>query len=135
MSKKNHVCKVCGVKYSFCPNCAGVKAAEKYKTIFCSKNCRDIFHALSKYTVGVVNKDEAKDILCSLDLSNLSNFSEQIRSDVDKIMYSNKKHIKKKVIEEPVVDDITVSLVEETIVHDVEHVIEPTMPVEFEVVI
>ena len=96
MAKNNRVCKVCGESYSFCPNCAGVTATEKYRTMFCSKNCRDIFHTLSRYIVTDVNKHEAKEILSSLDLSKQNNFSDAIKEDINEIMGMNKKSFKKK---------------------------------------
>ena len=113
-SKKNRICKVCNTEYNFCPNCSGVTATEKYRTMFCSKNCRDIFHTLSKLTVGAINKSETKEILSSLDLSNLDNFSETIKADVNEVMDINKKSFKKKIKEEPVMFDV----------------IEPAIPVE-----
>ena len=103
MNKKNRVCKVCGEEYSFCPTCSNVPATEKYRTMFCSKNCRDVFHVLSRYIVKDVNKYEAKEILSSLDLSRQNRFSEQIKADIDKIMGINKKSFKKKEEEESVV--------------------------------
>lgn len=103
MAKNNRVCKVCGESYTFCPNCAGVSATEKYKTMFCSKNCRDIFHTLSRYSVKDVNKYEAKEILSSLDMSKRNSFSAAIKSDVDEIMGFNKKSFKKKEETAPIV--------------------------------
>lgn len=121
MAKKNNrTCKVCASEYYFCPNCAGVKVTEKYRTMFCSKNCRDIFHLLSRHTMNDVTKDEAKEILSSLDLSKLNNFSEQIKIDIDEIMGNNKKHFKKKIVEEPIVEEQVV-----------EPIVEPAVPVEF----
>ena len=121
MAKKNNrTCKVCGIEYNFCPNCAGVTATEKYRTIFCSKNCRDIFHTLARYTMNDVTKDGAKEILSSLDLSNLNLFTEQIKADIDEIMGNNKKYFKKKIVEEPVVEEQVI-----------EPIVEPTIPVEF----
>lgn len=121
MAKKdNRTCKVCNESYNFCPNCAGVKATDKYRTIFCSKNCRDIFHLLSRHTMNDVAKDEAKEILSSLDLSKLNNFSEQIKVDIDEIMGNNKKHFKKKIVEEPVVEEQVI-----------EPIVEPAVPVGF----
>ena len=103
MAKNNRVCKVCGTEYHFCPTCSKVPATEKYRTIFCSKNCRDIFDTLSRYTVKTINKDETKEILSSLDLSKKAQFSEQIKADINEIMGTNKKSFKKKVFEEPVI--------------------------------
>lgn len=100
MAKNNRICKVCGSEYNFCPTCAGVTATEKYRTMFCSKNCRDVFHTLSRYIVKDVTKDEAKEILSSLDLSKRNKFSDAIKADIDEIMGTYKKSFKKK--EEPV---------------------------------
>ena len=87
MAKKpNRVCKVCHDQYYFCPNCAGVTATEKYKTIFCSKNCRDIFQTCVSYDMNHIIKDEAREKLSHLDLSKKSEFSEQLREEIDAIM-------------------------------------------------
>ena len=88
MSKKaNRICKTCQTEYYFCPNCNNVTAADKYKNIFCSKNCRDIFQTVARYNMNHITKDEARADLSKLDLSNLSNFSEQIKADVNTITY------------------------------------------------
>lgn len=119
MAKKNNrICKVCGESYNFCPNCAGVTATEKYRTMFCSKNCREVFHTLARYTMKDINKTETQEILFSLDLSKLNLFSEQIKTDIEEIMGTNKKSFKKKVFEEQVA-------IEEPAV------IEPVIPAEF----
>lgn len=104
MAKNNRVCKVCGSEYNFCPTCAGVTATEKYRTMFCSKNCRDVFHTISRYFVKDVTKDEAKEILNSLDLSKRYKFNVSIKADIDEIIGANKKQFKKK--EEPVVIEV-----------------------------
>jgi hypothetical protein len=104
MIKNNRVCKVCGSEYHFCPTCAGVSVTDKYKTMFCSKNCRDIFHTISRYFVKDVSKEEAKDILLSLDLSNRAKFNDSIKADIDEVMGLNRKQFKKK--EEHVVADV-----------------------------
>lgn len=113
MAKNNRVCKVCGSEYNFCPTCAGVTATEKYRTMFCSKNCRDVFHTISRYFVKDVSKDEAKEILSSLDLSKRNNFNDAVKSDIDEIMGVNKKQFKKK--EESVVIEVTEPTIPEEI--------------------
>ena len=110
MARNNRVCKVCGTNYQFCNNCGTVAPTEKYKTLFCSKNCRDIFHTLSRYTVKSINKYETKEILSSLDMSNLDNFSDKIKLEINEIMGSNKKHSKKKIIEDQVVTEDPVAI-------------------------
>lgn len=87
MSKKpNRECKVCGEHYYFCPNCSGSPATEKYRTMFCSKNCRDVFQTCVRYNMKHITKDEAKFDLSQLDLSKRAQFSEQLKADIDEIM-------------------------------------------------
>lgn len=87
MPKKNRICKACGESYSYCPNCSGATAAEKYRIMFCSKNCRDVFQACVRYNMKHTTKEEAKAELLKLDLSKRNHFSDQIKSDIDEIMY------------------------------------------------
>lgn len=140
-NKNNRICKVCGEKYYFCPSCSKIPVTEKYKNMFCSKNCYDIFYTLSRLTVGTINKPEAKDILSSLDLSKQNQFSEKIKSEVDEIMKTNKKP-KKKAKLEPVynneaidVDDknseVTLEVVEDKIIADGQELVENPVETEF----
>ena len=110
MAKNNRTCRVCQTAYNFCPTCERVPASEKYRTMFCTKNCYDVFYTISRYFVKDVTKDEAKEILSSLDLSKQAQFSEQIKTDMDEIMGINKKPFKKKVAEEPVVTEAPVAI-------------------------
>lgn len=115
-SKQNKTCKVCGESYYFCPSCSR-SASDKYKTMFCSKNCRDIFHTCSRYTVGTIDKAMAKSILSELDLSNRNKFSERIKADLSNILKTKSKFVKKEVtpVEEPIVVEPTFAPVETVI--------------------
>ena len=86
MHKPNHVCKACGDSYYFCPNCSGMTAKDKYRTLFCSRNCRDVFQTCVAYNMKHITKDEAKSALSQLDLSKRAQFSEQLKADIDEIM-------------------------------------------------
>lgn len=100
MSKKdNRICKVCKEEYRFCPSCGSVSASDKYKIMYCSKNCYNILNTLSKLTIGTINKSEAKEALSSLDLSKQNQFSEGMRMEIDEIMKTGKKNKKKEKID------------------------------------
>lgn len=86
VKKPNHVCKVCGESYYFCPNCSGSTATEKYRKMFCSRNCRDVFQTCVAYNMNHITKDEAKSTLSQLDLSKRAQFSDQLKADIDEIM-------------------------------------------------
>lgn len=102
-NKPNKVCKVCGESYYYCPTCGRPSALEKYKTMFCSKNCRDIFHTLSRYSVNHITKEETQKALSTLDLSKRAQFNEQIKVDIDEVMKVEKPKIIKKEESESVV--------------------------------
>ena len=126
-NKQNKICKVCGTKYSFCPSCSGTLAADKYKSMFCSENCRNIFYTCSRYNVGAIDKNKAKSILSDLDLSNRSNFSEKIKSDIANILKFKVKSARKDftpvenapiVVEEPIVENLPVTDESSTVVEE-----------------
>lgn len=105
MAKNNRVCKVCGSEYNFCPTCQRLTSSEKYKLMFCSQNCRDVFQVCANHTVGMIDKATAKEELSALDLSKQNQYSEKLKADIDTIMDNHKKSFKKKAIEEQVIID------------------------------
>ena len=101
-TKNNRSCKVCGDQYYYCPSCVPLDAPDRYKMVFCSLNCKDIFDVVSNYAFKKTDKLTAKSILSELDLSKRNQFSEKISEDIDEIMKSPKKAKKKFAV----IDDI-----------------------------
>jgi hypothetical protein len=123
MSKKdNRICKVCKEEYYFCPSCGSVSASDKYKIMYCSKNCYHILNTLSKLTIGTINKAEAKEALSSLDLSKQNQFSEGIKMEIDEIMKTGKKNKKKEKIDIVYNDEVVIvdSQLDNTVVENIE---------------
>lgn len=123
-TKNNRSCKVCGEQYYYCPSCVPLDAPDRYKMVFCSLNCKNIFDVVSNYAFKKIDKVSARTMLSELDISRRYQFSDKIKTDIDDIMKNPKKLKKKLYIEEneaiAVVDEIKE---------------EPTIPAEFEVVI
>lgn len=70
MAKKNNkTCIVCGEKYTFCPTCANARDLETWKNIYCSENCKKIFHAASGYHAKTVTIEEVRTRFDACDLS------------------------------------------------------------------
>lgn len=70
MTKKNNkTCIVCGEKYTFCPTCADVKDLEMWKNIYCSENCKKLFHAASGYHAKTATIEEVRTRFDACDLS------------------------------------------------------------------
>lgn len=102
--KNNRSCKVCGDQYYYCPSCVPLDAPDRYKMVFCSLNCKNIFDIVSNYAFNKIDKVAAKEMLSELDLSKRNQFPEKIKTDVDAIMKNPKKLKKKHYI----VEDATV---------------------------
>lgn len=70
MAKKNNkICIVCGDKYTFCPTCADTKNLEMWRNIYCSENCKKLFHAASGYHAQTATIEEVKSRFDACDLS------------------------------------------------------------------
>lgn len=91
MAKANKICKVCGKHYYFCPNCNENLANPKpsWYSLFDSEQCRDIFKLLTNYYLGKLSANEAKAQLISYDLSDLSEYDEDIVNQINTILATN----------------------------------------------
>ena len=56
--KNNRSCKVCGDQYYYCPSCVPLDTPDRYKMVFCSMNCKDIFDVVSNYAFKKIDKIE-----------------------------------------------------------------------------
>ena len=126
---KNRQCICCGEKYNYCPDCSRAdKLAPTWKSQFCSEDCMSLFMALTRYNMSRLTKDEAKEIISSLNLKPIDAYASCVQRDYAKVMHEEKKsrkapkkfeqiaeielnieqEVAKPVIEEPVVEEPTV---------------------------
>lgn len=83
---KNRKCILCGKEYKFCSNCSDQHLKdETWRNIYCSENCKNIFNILSMNANGHVNDASAKDMLSKLDLTNLNQYREDFKQQINKI--------------------------------------------------
>ncbi len=101
--KNNRSCKVCGDQYYYCPSCVPLDAPDRYKMVFCSTNCKDIFDVVSDYSFKKIDKFVAKSKLSELDTSKYNQFSDKIKADIDEIMKTPKKPKKKPIVADEVI--------------------------------
>ena len=87
MAKPNRVCKVCGKAYFFCPNCDENYAYPKpsWFGMFESEQCKDIFNLLTKYFFKDVTPSEARKILDTFDLTDITSYDEDIQAQIKEI--------------------------------------------------
>ncbi len=92
MASKNRKCLSCGTKYSYCPSCSRVDALEpSWKSEFCSETCMALWTTLTKYNMEFLTKDEAKDIVSSLDLEPIDIYANCVQRDYAKVMAEEPK--------------------------------------------
>ena len=102
---KNRKCICCGETYSYCPSCSRVDALEPvWKSEFCNESCMSLWDTLTKYNMGFLTKDEAKDIISNLSLKPIGSYVSCVQRDYNKVMAEEKKprRLIKKI--EPVVE-------------------------------
>lgn len=93
----NADCGICSTRYHICPDCSGAKAFTPWRKIVCSPNCYKIYIALSSYTNGHAAKDETKEILKELDLSQSETFKDNIKAAIKEIMAEDTDIVKKDI--------------------------------------
>ena len=70
MAKKNNkTCIVCSEKYSYCPSCNEDRNKEPWHAIYCSENCKKLFHAASGYHAQTATLEEVRARFDTCDLS------------------------------------------------------------------
>ena len=85
MAIRKRICIVCGKEYEYCNTCKDNKNLPAWLSIYHGDSCREIMHVATEFLAGNISKAEAKKRLESCDIKNKKNFSESIRTALDKI--------------------------------------------------
>ena len=87
MAKYNRQCRTCGSKYNYCPSCSKADALkEPWHSTFCCEDCRTIWKTLTKFSMGLLSKIEAKEILSKIELNPLETYAECVQRGLAKVM-------------------------------------------------
>lgn len=93
MNKKpNRTCLVCGKKYYFCNSCGSKDPS--YKMIFCSDECRNLFHDCTEFNDGKISVDEFLNRLKKYNLENVDSYDASVRKIIDTAMNKKNKVLK-----------------------------------------
>lgn len=87
-------CKICGSTYKYCPRCAQYAHLPRWKSLYCSDDCKTIYSIADQYIAKKIDKDEAKLVLDSYNVSIITN--EEIKNIVSEIMVIDEEPKKKK---------------------------------------
>lgn len=88
MTKQNNkTCITCGKKYTYCNRCDDYATLPKWKTIWCSERCKEIFNTASYFLSGSIDAEEAKKRLSGFNLNKNEEFSFGVQKALDKLVY------------------------------------------------
>lgn len=87
----NATCSICGKGYHKCLSCVDKIKAEPWKQYTDTSEHYKVFQVVKGYNIGVYTKEEARDRLGRIDLSDLETFRDNIKKTVKEIMREDKK--------------------------------------------
>lgn len=88
--QNNATCGICGSPYHLCISCKDAMSANPWKRFTDTASHYQVFQVIRGYTNGVYAKDEAKDRLKNIDLSDLESFRPHIKEIVKDILKEDK---------------------------------------------
>ena len=113
--KNNAICSICGMGYYACFSCKEAMNLHPWKLHCCSVDCYKAFQVVRGFSTGVYTKEEFKSKLKNLDLSNLENYREHIKTLIkdalkeDEIVEVEVPVVKEVATEEMIVEKPVVS--------------------------
>ena len=88
--KNNRTCIICGENYAYCPHCGEDANKPTWYFIFDGQNCHDIYGVCTQYRDGEIDVNVAYEKISKLDISNIKNFAESTRIQIDEILAKGK---------------------------------------------
>ena len=90
--RKNRQCICCSAEYSYCPDCGGHdRFKESWYSTFCSEDCKDLWLTATKFNMGMLEKQDAKDIISALNLKDKSEYVECVQRDLNNIFAADEE--------------------------------------------
>ncbi len=65
--RNERTCVICGKTYEYCPNCSAYDNEPRWKFLFDTKTCKDIYGVLNAYKAESISADQARSKLSRLD--------------------------------------------------------------------
>ena len=86
--KNNATCAICGKEYYMCASCKDKMSAEPWKVHTDTSEHYKVFQIVRGYSIGLYDKNEAKDKLKNVNLFDLDTFKPEIKKVVKDILNS-----------------------------------------------
>ena len=90
MGKFDRTCVVCGKHYEYCTNCDRFLNYPTFMTMYCSKECVDLFDTLSRFEAGQTSKEDAQKVLQGMDQNKMKMLKNSMANSYKKIMAEDK---------------------------------------------
>lgn len=119
MSEKyNATCSICGRQYYKCISCRDAMALNPWKAFCDTAEHYKVHQVISGFNGGIYTKEEAKEKLNNVDISDLNDFRDNIKQIVESILKEDKPIIEPvvEVVIEPVVEPVLTEEIEEAII-------------------
>lgn len=85
-NNNNATCSICGKGYYMCQSCKDQLRLNSWKIHTDTSEHFKIFQIVRGYTIGLYNKDEAKNKFENVDLSDLESFLPEVKSAIKTIL-------------------------------------------------
>jgi len=116
MGKFDRTCVVCGKHYEYCTNCDRFLNYPTFMTMYCSKECVDLFDVLSSFEAGQTSKEDAQKVLQGMDQNKMKMLKNSMANSYKKIMAEEAKPVKaEEKKSEPVKPEIEKQIAGETV--------------------
>lgn len=94
MTKNNRTCIICNRPYHYCPTCGADSAKPSWYLIFDGENCHDIYETCVAYRDNLIDKETAYEQIAKLDISELDNFAEATKLQIQEILDCKTKKVR-----------------------------------------
>lgn len=82
---RERTCVVDKKKYIYCPPCGKGDPNETWRYIYCSEDCRELFHIASDWTAKKLSATAAKIRLDGINVPPLENLQSSLKKNLDEI--------------------------------------------------
>lgn len=108
--KDDKTCVICGKSYKYCESCPSkYNTSETWRNVFCSENCRKLYHICDQFKAGQISEKSANKELKALDISYISALNEPMKSIVLLVINDEEKKSKSKQVANDIETPIEVS--------------------------
>lgn len=114
MGKYDRTCAICGKHYEYCTNCDRFLNYPTYMTMYCSKECVDLFGVLSSFEAGQTSKEDARKVLQKINMDKIKMLKPGNAIVYKKIMTEDPKPVEE-LKTEPIKEEVEKQIAGDTV--------------------